>query len=102
MKGFSVKLEKQKLVSFHHGNLFSTWNACSKSTLSSTLHSSGNGVKFARSWIALEREYIKLYALLKLFCYSPVQVMFVPEQHSQGLLGIVAILFLCNLDELVH
>jgi len=33
---------------------------------------------------------------------SPVQVVFVPEQHPQGLLRVVPILLLCHLDELIQ
>ena len=31
-----------------------------------------------------------------------VQVVFVPEQHSQGLLGVVAVFLLTHLDVLLH
>ena len=34
--------------------------------------------------------------------HSPVQVMLVPEQHAEGLLCVVAILFFRHLDVLVH
>ena len=32
----------------------------------------------------------------------PVEIMFVPEEHSQRLLCVVPVLLLGNLDELVH